>query len=61
MMYIEKHWETIDDLRDISRVIREYYNRDLADEMDKLIDIQEDEIEALKDEVNWLTFRPRDD
>ena len=61
MMYIEKHWETIDDLRDISRVIREYYNRDLADEMDKLIDIQEDEIETLKDEVNWLTFRPRDD
>ena len=48
MMYIERHWETIDDLRDISRVIREYYNRDLADEMDKLIDIQEDEIETLK-------------
>lgn len=61
MKYIEGYWETIDDLRDVSRVIREYYNRELADEIDKLIEIKEEEIEALKDEVNWLTFRPRDD
>lgn len=38
MKYIEGHWETVDSLRDISRIIREYYNRELADEMDALID-----------------------
>lgn len=53
MMYIEKHWETIDSLQDIARIIREYYNRDLADEMDKLIEIQEDEIKELKSDLRW--------
>lgn len=38
MIYIEDHWETVDSLQDISRIIREYYNRDLANEMDELID-----------------------
>ncbi len=51
MMYIEKHWETIDNLQDISRVIREYYNRELADELDKFIEIQENEIRELKYEL----------
>ena len=40
MMYIEKHWETINNLRDISRIIREYYNCYLADELDKFIEMQ---------------------
>lgn len=35
---IENHWEVIIDLYDISRVIRQYYNSELADELDKLID-----------------------
>lgn len=60
MMYIEKHWETIDSLRDISRIIREYYNRELADELDKLIEIQEDKIKSLKEEMinaeNWWIY-----
>lgn len=60
MMYIEKHWETIEDLRDISRVIREYYNRELADELDELIDEQEAYIDDLKNEIinldNLLEF-----
>jgi hypothetical protein len=47
-MYIEGHWETVESLDDISRIIREYYNRELADELDKLIDEQEDEIKELK-------------
>ena len=51
MMYIEKHWETIDNLRDVSRVIREYYNRELADELDKFIEEQEEEILYLKNEL----------
>lgn len=60
MMYIEGHWEAIDSLRDISKIIREYYNRELADEMDKLIDEQEEYIVDLKNEIinldNLLEF-----
>lgn len=60
MMYIEGHWETIDSLRDISKIIREYYNRELADEMDKLIEEQEEYIVDLKNEIinldNLLEF-----
>ena len=39
MIRIEGHWETLDTLEDVSRVIREYYNRELADELDKLIEV----------------------
>ena len=60
MIYIEKHWETIDDLRDISRIIREYYNRELADELDELIVEQEAYIDDLENEIinldNLLEF-----
>ena len=51
MMCIEKHWETIEDLRDVSRIIREYYNRELADELDELIDEQEAYIDDIKNEI----------
>ena len=60
MMYIEKHWETVDDLRDVSRIIREYYNRELADELDKLIVEQEEFVNDLENEIinldNLLEF-----
>lgn len=51
MIRIEEHWETLDTLEDVSRVIREYYNRELADEMDKLIEEQEEYIVDLKNEI----------
>lgn len=47
MLRINGHWEIVDSLRDIANIIREYYNHELADEMDKLIEIQEDEIRHL--------------
>ena len=53
MMYIEGHWETISSLEDVARIIREYYNRELANEMDKLLEIQEDEIKELRKDLNW--------
>lgn len=53
MMYIEKHWETVDNLRDVSRIVREYYNRELADRLDVLIEIEEDEIKELKSDLKW--------
>lgn len=52
MIYIDGHWETINSLRDISRIIKEYYSDILADEMDDLIEIQENEILELKRELD---------
>ena len=37
MVCIEGHWEKIETLEDISRIIREYYSYELADELDELI------------------------
>lgn len=51
MMNIEGHWETVTSLEDIARIIREYYNRELADELDELIEMQENEILELKNEL----------
>ena len=46
------NWEQIYDLQDVSKIIREYYNRDLADELDKLIpEHTDEEYEGLKDEL----------
>ena len=41
MLHIEGRWETVDNLRDVSRIIRECYNSELADKMDSLIDEEE--------------------
>lgn len=69
MVYINDHWEQAHDLQDVSSIIREYYNGDLADEMDRLIPYYSDdeyrdlvneleekneEIESLKDENDTL-------
>ena len=51
MIRIEGHWETLDTLQDVSRVIREYYNEELADELDRLIEEQEEYIVDLKNEI----------
>lgn len=42
MMYIEGHWERVDTLQDVSKIIREYYNEELANEMDDLIEVQKE-------------------
>lgn len=51
MMYIEGHWETVESLEDVANIIREYYNRELADALDVLIDEQEGYIDDLKNEI----------
>lgn len=51
MIRIEGHWETLDTLEDVSRVIREYYNRELADELDIFIEEQKEYIVDLKNEI----------
>ena len=51
MLRINGHWEAVSSLQDVSKIITEYYNHELADELDKLIEIQEDEIWELKLEL----------
>lgn len=46
MIKVEGHWKSINDFQDVSRIIREYYNPDLADELDGLIN----EIEVSSDD-----------
>ncbi len=43
MVLINDNWEEIRDLEDVSKIIREYFNEDLADEMDKMIPEHTDE------------------
>ena len=52
MILVNDNWEQIYDLQDASKIIRENYNRDLADELDKLIPKHTDEeYEGLEDEL----------
>ncbi len=37
MILVNDNWEPVRDLQDISKIIRENYNEELADELDKLI------------------------
>ena len=53
MIRIEGHWETIDTLEDVAKIIKEYYNDELANRMYELIEIQEDEIKELRADLNW--------
>ena len=41
MILINDNWEQINDLQDVSRIIREYYNHELADKLDYLILLSE--------------------
>lgn len=62
MIYIEGHWETVDDLQDVIRIIREYYNYELADKMEELMEsiiVADDERERL-DELEMVIQQIRD-
>ena len=43
MVLINDNWEEVRDLEDVSKIIRQYFNEDLADEMDKMIPEHTDE------------------
>lgn len=62
MMRIEGHWENVDSLQDIAKIIREYYNYELANVMDKLIEstkIPSYELERLE-ELKYVVQQIRD-
>lgn len=62
MLLIKGHWELIDSLNDISRVIREYYNPELADKLDELIgsneveDSRVAELEEIIEAIRGLVY-----
>ena len=37
MIYINDTWLPVENIDDVSTIIREYYNEELADQMDQLI------------------------
>ena len=37
MILINDNWEQVNDLQDVSNIIREHYNHELADKLDELI------------------------
>lgn len=62
---IDTHWEDVDDLYDVSRIIREYYNRELANKLDEFIEDYEpqenyaeqvEELECIIDQIRSLVL-----
>lgn len=43
MTLIEGHWETINNLSDIARIVREYYNQELADKIDEFAENEKEQ------------------
>ena len=58
MMRINGHWETVDTLYDVANVIREYYNEELADKMEEML---EQIFESFNDEIGRLSVWDDDD
>ena len=53
MILANDNWEQVHDLQDISKIIRENYNENLADELDKLIpEHTNEEYEGLQMDFN---------
>jgi hypothetical protein len=38
MLQINGHWESVETLDDVVKIIREYYNEELADKMDEMLE-----------------------
>lgn len=43
MILVNGSWEIVEDLKDVSKIIREYYNEELADKLDYLLPEHTDE------------------
>ena len=65
MIYVEGNWENADSLQDVARIIKEYYNTELADKLYEIIDEidcqgnykeQVDRLENVIDEIRDLVM-----
>lgn len=65
MIHINGHWEDVNTLEDIARVIREYYNPELADEMEfqieRMVDAFNNKIEELLEDQTYQLENYDDD
>lgn len=61
MMYIEGHWESVDTLDDIIKVIREYYNPELADELESQIESMVDAFNSKIEELEYSIWSLEDE
>ena len=53
MMRINGHWEDVSTWQDVVRVVREYYNEELADKAEEIIC---DLIDGFKDRIEELSY-----
>lgn len=51
MVFINSHWENVENLNDVSNIIRDSFNTDLADAMDKLLTKMEQKSGSLEEEL----------
>lgn len=55
IIWINGNWEMLEDLHDVSKIIRKYYNYELADKLDNLIPTHTDEdYDALEFQLSEL-------
>lgn len=51
MVFINSHWENVENLNDVSNIIRDSFSTDLADTMDKLLTKMEQKSGSLEEEL----------
>lgn len=54
MVFINSHWENVENLDDVSCIIRDSFNTDLADAMDKLLAEAEQRNNNLENDLDEL-------
>ncbi len=60
MVFINGNWENVENLKDVSNIIRESFNTDLADVMDKLFTKMEQKCDLLEEELGGEIYDLQD-
>lgn len=60
MVFINGHWENIENLDDVSCIIRDSFNTDLADAMDKLLAEEEQRNNNLENDLEGEIYNLQD-
>lgn len=60
MVFINSHWENVENLNDVSNIIRDSFNTDLADAMDKLLAEAEQRNNNLENDLEGEIYNLQD-
>lgn len=60
MVFINSHWENVENLNDVSNIIRDSFNTDLADAMDRLLVEAEQRNNNLENDLESEIYDLRD-